>query len=88
MPSDFKFDKNALKKVVDEGMKETAKEVQRFLDSFARTHKGKPVEEIKRSLRQQWKSKLGGDITDPELTTYAEQIAAGGTIKVQAGKLR
>ncbi len=59
------------------------KDMQAFFDRFARSHKGKPVDSVKRALAQAWKRELGGSVTDPELTQYAKVISAGGKVKVK-----
>ncbi|WP_329212299.1 hypothetical protein [Streptomyces sp. NBC_01708] len=48
----------------------------------------RPVEEVKPVLQQRWRRTTdGGSITDPELTQYAERIAAGGSFNITADKL-
>ena len=47
-----------------------------------RAYKGRPVSEIKPALQREWK-KIGGSITDPELTQYASSISEG--VRIQIG---
>ncbi|MBG6181867.1 hypothetical protein IWX62_003091 [Arthrobacter sp. CAN_A1] len=63
-------------------IKDIASEYQRMLDSLARTHLGKPVSAIKPVLRHNWQ-RISGDITDPQLTQYAQHISDGTKIRVK-----
>jgi hypothetical protein len=77
-----------IKKAAGEMVQKLAAELTKMLNGMSREFKGRPVEEIKPVLQQRWKRTTdGGSITDPQLTQYAEQIAAGGSIKVTADKL-
>ncbi|MEU1908345.1 hypothetical protein [Streptomyces hygroscopicus] len=42
------------------------------------------MDEVKAAVQQVWARQTGGGtITDPELTQFAEQIAAGGRVSVE-----
>jgi hypothetical protein len=90
MPSGFddRAFERAIKDAADKAVEQRAAELQRIFDSLHRTCSGKPVEEVKRALRQRWRSLGdGADITDPELTEYATLIAEGTKIKMRPGKV-
>lgn len=76
----IEWDDNALKQIENEVGQQAAKEMQKVVDRVLRAGKGKPVAEVKRMLRREWRTALGGDITDPELTKWAELLAAGHRI--------
>lgn len=71
-----------LNRAVQGQVKNIASEYQRMLDSLVRTHSGKPVSAIKPVLRRSWQL-IGGDITDPQLTQYAQHISDGTKIRVK-----
>lgn len=76
----IEWDESALDQLKREVGHQTAKEMQAVLDRVLRAGKGKPVAEVKRLLRREWRSALGGDITDPDLTRWAKLLAAGQRI--------
>ncbi|TYC96197.1 hypothetical protein FQ377_14275 [Arthrobacter echini] len=81
----FKFSGNFEREVnraVQGGVKKVAAEYQRMFDGMLRTYKGRPVSTIKPILRRNWQ-KIGGDITDPELTTYAQHISDGTKMQMK-----
>ncbi|WP_399559161.1 hypothetical protein OH809_45165 (plasmid) [Streptomyces sp. NBC_00873] len=82
------FDSNAFKrnlqKVANDAATTVAGKLSVMLNGMSKEFEGRPVEEIKPVLQQRWASTAGGSITDPELTQYAEQIAAGGTFNITA----
>lgn len=80
------FERN-LKKVANEAVAKVGDKLSVMLNGMAKEFKGRPVEEIKPVLQRRWASTAGGSITDPELTQYAEQIAAGGSFDVGTHKL-
>lgn len=71
-----------LNKVVNEGLRDVAKDYQRMLDSLGRRYKGRPVATIKPVLQREWKQ-AGGSISDPELTEYATMISNGTRITMR-----
>jgi hypothetical protein len=54
---------------------------QQMLDRMEREFRGRPVDEIRPALRAAWK-RIGGDLTDPELTTCARRIKDGDHVEV------
>ena len=71
-----------LEKAVRPALKDIASDYQKMFDSLARRYKGRPVSEIKPVLRREW-SRVGGSISDPELTEYATHISEGTHIQMR-----
>jgi hypothetical protein len=71
-----------INRAVQGQVKNIASEYQRMFDQMVRTYAGQPTATIKPVLRRNWQ-KIGGDITDPELTTYAQHISDGTKIQVK-----
>ena len=74
-----------LAKAAQGAIKDIASEYQRMFDSLGRRYSGRPVAEIKPVLMREW-SRIGGTISDPELTDYATLISEGTHIKMQVGR--
>jgi hypothetical protein len=79
--TEFKLDKRAIDQLGKDLAKQQASELQKMFDRLERSHRDKPVDEVKRALKSEWE-RTGGKITDPELTSYATEIAAGTHIRV------
>jgi len=79
--------KRDMRKAANQMVGNIARELSTMLNGMSREFKGRPVEEIKPVLQQRWKRVADGSITDPELTEYAEQIAAGGSFSITADEL-
>jgi hypothetical protein len=71
-----------LEKAVRPALKDIASDYQKMFDSLLRRYKGRPVSEIKPALRREW-SRVGGSISDPELTEYATHISEGIPIQMR-----
>lgn len=71
-----------LNRIVHGAVKNIANDYQQMLDRISRRYKGRPVPEIKSALGREW-SRLGGTISDAELTRYAQLISKGTRIKMQ-----
>jgi len=67
-------------------MRRIAADYQKLLDALASSHAGKPLEEVKAALRSGWQG-LGGDLTDPELTQYAECVKEGRRIEIRPQRI-
>ncbi len=78
----FEFNERAIKKAVHDGVAGMTKEYERMFERLSRQYKGKPDSLIKPVLRLEWRKIAGGDITDPELSQYAEAICNGTRIKL------
>lgn len=74
-----------LQKATREAVADIAKDYQRMFDSLSRRYRGQPVSSIKPVLRREW-SRLGGNISDRELTEYATHISNGTQIKMRVDK--
>lgn len=74
--------KKELEKAVRPALKDIASDYQKMFDSLLRRYKGRPVSEIKPVLRREW-SRVGGSISDPELTEYATHISEGTHIQMR-----
>jgi hypothetical protein len=73
-----------IQKQASKAMRPLARELEAMLNGMSREFQGRPVEEIKPVLAERWaKATPGGSITEPELTQYAEQIAAGGSFTMR-----
>ena len=71
-----------LEKAVKPALKDIASDYQKMFDSLLRRYKGRPVSEIKPVLRREW-ARVGGSISDPELTEYATHISEGTRIQMR-----
>ena len=71
-----------LEKAVRPALKDIASDYQKMFDSLSRRYKGRPVSEIKPVLKREW-SRVGGSISDPELTDYATLISEGTRIQLR-----
>lgn len=71
-----------LEKAIRPAMKDIASEYQKMFDSLSRRYKGRPVSEIKPALKRDW-ARIGGSISDPELTDYATLISEGTGIQMR-----
>jgi len=71
-----------LEKAVRPALKDIDSDYQKMFDSLLRRYKGRPVSEIKAVLRREW-SRVGGSISDPELTEYATHISEGTHIQMR-----
>ena len=82
--SSFSFDSNgfekAFKKVASDAFDQRAREMQQTMDRLGRELKGQPLDAAKTRLQREWQ-RMGGSITDPELTQYAEVLVAGNRIE-------
>lgn len=72
----------ALEQAVQPALTGIAAHYQKMFDMLLRRHKGRPVPEIKPVLRREW-SRIGGSISDPELTKYATHISEGTRITMK-----
>jgi len=71
-----------LERAVRPALKDIASDYQKMFDSLLRRYKGRPVSEIKPVLRREW-SRVGGSISDPELTEYATHISEGTHLQMR-----
>jgi hypothetical protein len=70
--------------VAQDATAKLAQDLTTRLNALVPQYTGRPLDEVKQAVRTAWESgSSGGEITDPHLTAFAEQIAAGGTVTVQ-----
>lgn len=63
---------------VNDGLSRYATRLQAALDGVHERMAGRPVEEVKPALLTTWQAATtDGNITDPELTTFAQAISDG-----------
>jgi len=75
-----------LRKAVQDGLRDVAKDYQKMLDSLGRRYRGQSLSTIKPALQREWKRVGGGRLTEPDLTEYATAISEGTPIKMRVGK--
>lgn len=87
----FKFNESALRRELEKqaqsAMDTIARDRSRQLDALRRQYAGRPTSEIRPALQRVFRQD-GGQITEPELTEYAEAISAGTRIIIKAGRIR
>ncbi|MFJ4851445.1 hypothetical protein [Streptomyces sp. NPDC088733] len=77
----FEIDQNAVDAAINAGMQKFTSNLTSALGALSEQYQGRPLEEIKPEIQRVWAQRTGGGtIMDPELTQYAEQIQAGGTV--------
>lgn len=81
--SKFTFNKQAVKKVVNEAAGKVEAKISTLLNGMSSEFAGRSVEEIKPVLQSRWRAAVGGSITDPELSEYAAKIAVGESFDVK-----
>lgn len=79
MASNFKLNQAGIDKAVKEAVKEQAKETQALLDKLLRSHKGRPMAEVKAALLREWR-RSDGKMTDAEATEWATALSEGRRI--------
>ena len=88
--SGFTFDRTALdravKQAANDGVRKVANNYQRMLDDLASTYSGHPLEEVKAALQAAWR-RLGGELTDPELTRFAQLTKDGERIEFRVQQI-
>ncbi|MGV9870217.1 hypothetical protein [Rhodococcus koreensis] len=74
------FDGREFERVAKATVEQT---LQRVMDRLQRECTGMSVEETKRRVAQAWEDATDTAITDPALTTYATQLAAGSRVIIR-----
>ena len=74
------FDEREFERVAKATVEHT---LQRVMDRLQRECTGMSVEETKRRVALAWEDATDAAITDPELTTYATQLAAGSRVIIR-----
>lgn len=78
----FKINEKAIKRVIQPAMRDIARTYDREFEKLRVHYTGKPVAEIKPAIKRLFRSN-GGSISDPELTSYAELISQGKSIRMK-----
>jgi hypothetical protein len=85
----FKFDKSAIRRVANKAVADMAAKLARDLNALIPSHEGRPLDEVKRAVQDVWRrGSGGGEISDPELSQFAEAIASGQQVTVRSGGLK
>jgi len=85
--ADFKFDKRALERVVNDGMKDIAKKMQGVFDGVYRTYESQPVDVVKPALKSAMRrAEFTPD--DAQLDSWSTAISAGTRIVVKPENTR
>lgn len=71
-----------MNKLVKSTLGDLAADYQKMFDRLSAQHKGRPIAQVKSVLQREW-AKLGGKISDPELTGYAQAISDGTKIQIK-----
>ena len=71
---------NEIRKHIQPALEERARIFQGVLDPLYDEYQGRSVEEIKPVLEREW-TRMGGTITEPELTKVATHISEGVRIQ-------
>jgi hypothetical protein len=79
----FELNKQALAKVANQAVAVRAQQMQTLLDAVAQSAHGKDVSEVKATLGARWLQQFEKPLTDPHLSAWAEQLAAGGRVVVK-----
>lgn len=79
----FELNKQALAKVANQAIAVRAQQMQALLDAVGQSEQGKDVSEVKAMLGARWLRQFEKPLTDPHLSAWAEQLAAGGRVVVQ-----
>ena len=74
------FDEREFERVAKAAVEQA---LQRVMDRLQRECKGMSVEETKRRVAQAWEDATDAAITDPELTMYATELAAGSRVIIR-----
>ncbi|QTJ71379.1 hypothetical protein HYG77_38765 (plasmid) [Rhodococcus sp. ZPP] len=78
--SDFQFNEREFELVAKASVEQS---LQKVMDRLQRECEGKSVEEAKQRLAKAWEDATDGKITDPELTTYAKELAVGNRVIIR-----
>jgi hypothetical protein len=57
-------------------------QLQKMFDAVYERCAGQPVSDVKAVLEREFERRIGGSITDPELTEYATAISSGRQLRV------
>ena len=84
----FKRDlRRATERAANDGLRQSAQELQRELNAVSNSHGGRPIDEVKPALRAASK-RIGMQLSEEELTEFATAISEGVPITVKAQRVR
>ncbi|MDX2025039.1 hypothetical protein [Microcella sp.] len=87
----MQFDKRALEREmnreVNSAMRDTARKLNRRFSEIARTAEGRDLDSVKSEVARAFRSE-GADVSEPELTEYAQHLLEGTVISFEPGTLR
>lgn len=87
----IKFNEREFKRLmqtdVQKGIEKMAAHQTRDLERLRQQYTGRPVAEIKPALQQLFRS-YDGNVTDPELSEWAQMISDDTRITMKAGQIR
>lgn len=91
MRSSFQFNEREFKRLMETEAQSAVNDLARQqtveLDQLRQRYVGHPIEEIKPALQRLF-AKDGGNITDPELSEWAQLISDGTRIELKPEKIR
>ncbi len=87
----MQFDKRAIEKEISRGvnsaMRDIARKLNRRFSEIGRTAEGRDLDSVKSEVTRAFRSE-GADISEPELTEYAQHLIEGAVISFEPGTLR
>lgn len=83
MGASFEFNGREIKKLQRQVVRDSAAEIEQMFQRLRRQYQGRPVSTIKPVLKREW-AKLGGKMTDTELTEYATLVSEGARVTFKA----
>lgn len=81
---DIKLDQRAIERAAQEATRAWASKVNPVMSRLTRECAGQPADTVKARLRQEWRAAAGKDLTDPELSEFAEAISTGRGLQFKA----
>lgn len=87
----MQFDKRALEREIsreaNSAMQDIARGLNRRFSVIARTAEGRDLVSVKSEVSRAFRSE-GADVSEPELTEYAQHLIEGTAISFEPGRLR
>lgn len=80
----FEFNERAIADIADQTVTLRAQQMRALLDAIQVSEHGKDIEVVKAMLALSWQQQFDGTLTDPHLSSWAEQLAKGGKVIVTA----
>ncbi len=79
----FELNRQALANVANQAVALRAQQMQALLDAVGQGEHGNEVSKVKATLGARWLHQFERLLTDPHLSAWAEQPAAGGRVIVK-----